>query len=73
MTMTREVITGADVPSGIGPYSPAVRARYVVQAWPIRRDGRKLNTDSALLEIDGRPCATARAVWIERRESHGPR
>jgi hypothetical protein len=71
MAVTREVITGADVPSGIGPYSPAVRARYVVQ--PIRRDGRKLNTASALLDIDGRRCATARAVWIERRESHGPR
>jgi 2-iminobutanoate/2-iminopropanoate deaminase len=26
MTMTREVITGEDVPSAIGPYSPAVRA-----------------------------------------------
>ncbi len=26
MTATREVISGADVPTGIGPYSPAVRA-----------------------------------------------
>jgi 2-iminobutanoate/2-iminopropanoate deaminase len=26
MTARREVITGTDVPSGIGPYSPAVRA-----------------------------------------------
>ena len=26
MSVTREVITGADVPSAIGPYSPAVRA-----------------------------------------------
>jgi 2-iminobutanoate/2-iminopropanoate deaminase len=26
MTATREVVTGPDVPSGIGPYSPAVRA-----------------------------------------------
>lgn len=26
MTVTREVVTGPDVPSGIGPYSPAVRA-----------------------------------------------
>jgi 2-iminobutanoate/2-iminopropanoate deaminase len=25
MTATREVISGGDVPSGIGPYSPAVR------------------------------------------------
>ena len=25
MTPTREVVIGADVPSGIGPYSPAVR------------------------------------------------
>jgi 2-iminobutanoate/2-iminopropanoate deaminase len=26
MTATREVVSGPDVPSGIGPYSPAVRA-----------------------------------------------
>src|SRR3982074_1308083 len=26
MTATREVVAGPDVPSGIGPYSPAVRA-----------------------------------------------
>lgn len=26
MSVKREVISGADVPSGIGPYSPAVRA-----------------------------------------------
>ena len=26
MSVSREVITGDDVPSGIGPYSPAVRA-----------------------------------------------
>ncbi len=26
MTTTREVITGPEIPSGIGPYSPAVRA-----------------------------------------------
>ena len=26
MSITREVVSGADVPSGIGPYSPAVRA-----------------------------------------------
>jgi hypothetical protein len=27
MTATREVVAGREVPSGIGPYSPAVRAR----------------------------------------------
>jgi 2-iminobutanoate/2-iminopropanoate deaminase len=26
MAATRQVVTGSDVPSGIGPYSPAVRA-----------------------------------------------
>ena len=26
MTVTREVIVGGEVPSGVGPYSPAVRA-----------------------------------------------
>jgi hypothetical protein len=44
-------------------------SRYVVQARPINRDGRKLNIASALLDVDGRPCATARATWIELRES----
>jgi hypothetical protein len=40
-------------------------SRYVVQAWPISRDGRKLNTASALFSDDGTLCAVARAVWIE--------
>lgn len=38
---------------------------HVVQAWPISRDGRKLNTASALFSTDGTLCAVARAVWIE--------
>lgn len=38
---------------------------HVVQAWPISRDGRKLNTASALFTADGRLCAVARALWIE--------
>ena len=42
-------------------------ARYVVQAWPVDRDGRKMNTASALFSDQGEPCASARAVWIELR------
>ncbi len=38
---------------------------HVVQAWPISRDGRKLNTASALYSAEGRLCAVARALWIE--------
>ncbi|MGI8461404.1 MAG: hypothetical protein ACR2OC_07175 [Solirubrobacterales bacterium] len=38
---------------------------YVVQAWPISRDGRKLNTASALFSAEGKLCAVGRAVWIE--------
>lgn len=38
---------------------------YVVQAWPISRDGRKLNTASALFSAEGRLCAVGQAVWIE--------
>jgi len=38
---------------------------HLVQAWPIGRDGRKLNTATALFTADGRLCAVARAVWIE--------
>ncbi len=43
----------------------AAGSRYVVQAWPISRDGRKLNTGSALFSAEGELCAVARAVWIE--------
>ena len=39
--------------------------QYVVQAWPTSRDGRKLNTASALFSSDGKLCAVASAVWIE--------
>jgi hypothetical protein len=38
---------------------------YVVVAWPIARDGRKLDTGSALADADGRVVAVARARWIE--------
>lgn len=38
---------------------------YVVTAWPIARDGRKLDTGSALHTADGELCAVARARWIE--------
>ena len=38
---------------------------YVVVAWPIAQDGRKLDTGSALADADGRVVAVARARWIE--------
>jgi hypothetical protein len=38
---------------------------HVVQAWIISREGRKLNTASALLTAAGDICAVARALWIE--------
>ncbi len=41
--------------------------QYVVQAWPIGRDGRKLSTGSTLFSAEGVLCALARTVWIELR------
>ncbi len=38
---------------------------YVATAWPIARDGRKLDTGSALHTADGELCAVGRARWIE--------
>jgi hypothetical protein len=38
---------------------------HVVAAWVVSRDGRKLNTASAVLSAAGDVLATARAVWIE--------
>lgn len=38
---------------------------HVVAAWVVSRDGRKLNTASAVLTAAGDVLATARAVWIE--------
>jgi hypothetical protein len=43
-------------------------APHVVQAWTIGRDGRKLDTASAVHDADGELCAMARAVWIELAE-----
>jgi hypothetical protein len=48
--LRRPVVAGAD---------------YVVQAWPLERDGRKLHTASALFGAAGELHAVARAVWIE--------
>lgn len=38
---------------------------HVLLAWTLSRDGRKLNTASALFSADGALCAVGRAVWIE--------
>ena len=38
---------------------------HVVQAWPVRREGRKLHTASALFSAEGELCGLASAVWIE--------
>jgi hypothetical protein len=38
---------------------------YIVQAWPLEREGRKLRTASAIFSADGQLCAVARTVWIE--------
>ncbi len=38
---------------------------YVIQAWPLSREGRKMNTASALISDRGEVCALGRAVWIE--------
>ena len=40
---------------------------YVVAAWPLARDGRKLDTASVVFTADGEPAAIARARWIELR------
>jgi hypothetical protein len=46
--------------------SPVESGRsYVLQAWPIEREGRKLKTASALFSEEGTLCAVGRAVWIE--------
>ncbi|MCU0257878.1 MAG: hypothetical protein MUF56_02485, partial [Solirubrobacteraceae bacterium] len=50
----------ADLKSPVMAHEP-----HVVLAWVVSRDGRKLNTASAVLSAAGSALATARAVWIE--------
>jgi hypothetical protein len=38
---------------------------YVLTAWPVARDGRKMFTGSALYSADGTLQARAEAIWIE--------
>ena len=40
----------------------------MLTAWTIQREGRKLDTGSALFTADGDQLASARARWIEPRE-----
>jgi hypothetical protein len=44
---------------------------YVVTAWPMAIDGRKRHSGSALFTAEGDLLATARALWIELKET-GP-
>ena len=41
---------------------------HVAIGWPIEREGRKLQTGSAVLDGAGKPLAWARATWIELRD-----
>jgi len=43
----------------------AAERPHVVVAWPIAREGRKLDTGSAVADADGAAVAVARARWIE--------
>jgi hypothetical protein len=38
---------------------------YVIAAWPLKADGRKLYAGATLWSADGRRCAAAQATWIE--------
>ena len=41
---------------------------YVAIGWPIERDGRKVQSATAILDQDGEALAVARAIWIEVAE-----
>ncbi len=41
---------------------------YVAIGWPLERDGRKLHSAAAILDLDGEPLAVSRATWIELRD-----
>jgi hypothetical protein len=43
---------------------PEVGGRYVVMSWMLSRDGRKVQSASALFDEEGACCASARATWI---------
>jgi hypothetical protein len=40
---------------------------YVAVGWPVAREGRKIDSASALFEASGVPIAWGRARWIELR------
>jgi hypothetical protein len=43
---------------------PVAGDQCLVIAWPVGRDGRKLLAGSALLGLDGKVLAAARAIWL---------
>jgi hypothetical protein len=43
---------------------PDVGGRHVVMSWMLSRDGRKVQSASALFDDEGSCCAVARATWI---------
>ena len=47
---------------------PRARERHVVAAWPVKSDGRKHHSASALYDATGRVLAVADALWIELRD-----
>jgi hypothetical protein len=41
---------------------------YVVAAWPLERDGRKLHAGTALFDAQGRPVAFSRQLWFAPKD-----
>lgn len=41
---------------------------YVVAAWPLEREGRKLHAGTALFDAQGRPLAFSRQLWFAPKE-----
>jgi hypothetical protein len=51
---------------------PAPGHRHVIMSWGIGRDGRKVFTASAIYGRETRPCAVARATWIQIPSAQAP-
>lgn len=53
--------------SGEVERAPRIGQTCLAVGWPIKKEGRRIYSASALFDVDGNPLAWASAIWIELR------
>jgi len=49
--------------------APRIDETCIVMGWPIKKEGRRIHSATALFDVDGQPLAWSSATWIELKSA----